>query len=169
MNILQIYDYHSIYIYIFINYDILQIRDDFFITILYILSPLIQYCTKSYHLKKIRDGARLVRPPLNQPLSCKDTQHRNNVFQFLVVFFFNSIDVWFLIPKTHLLKWILVHQFSLCSRVWNIPRNLEKVSFVEVQYNLTLPYPSGILQWDLGEIRLYHYSAREASIKTIGK
>ena len=61
VNIFQIYDYHSIYIYF--DYDILQIR--FFITILYILSPLIQYCIKNFIWENFRaPGA----PPLNPHL-----------------------------------------------------------------------------------------------------
>ena len=36
--------------------------------IVYLLSPLIQYCNTKSHLKNFSGGARPVRPPLNPPL-----------------------------------------------------------------------------------------------------
>ena len=64
-----LYKYISIRLlwYIHFKWDIFQTI--FFITILYFLSPLIQYYNKKILFeKKIRGGARPVRPPLNPPL-----------------------------------------------------------------------------------------------------
>ena len=62
VNTFQTYDYH-----IYFNYDILQIR--FFITILYILSPRIQYCFKKSYLKNFSGGCAPGAPPSKSALA----------------------------------------------------------------------------------------------------